>query len=52
MSCDASTTVGSAGVDGDGDRVRIVGLLRGIPTGTVCPPIRLEDTFFDFRMST
>jgi len=23
-------------------RVRIVGLLRGIPTGTVCPSISLE----------
>ena len=54
-SCDASATVGSLGVDGDGDRVRIVGLLRVIPTGptgTLCPPFRLEDAFFNFRMST
>ena len=51
-SCDASATVGSLGVDGDGDRVRIMGLLRVIPTGMVCPPIRLEDAFFDFQMST
>jgi len=29
--------------------VRIVGLPRGIPTGGVCPPIRLVNTFFDFR---
>jgi len=28
--------------------VRIVGKFRGIPTGRVCPPIRLELTFFDF----
>jgi len=28
--------------------IRIVGLPRGIPTGVVCPPIRLEDTLFDF----
>jgi len=28
--------------------VCIVGLPRGIPTGGVCPPIRLVNTFFDF----
>jgi len=34
------------------DRVRIVGLLRGIPTGVVCPPIRSEETLVDFRVPT
>jgi len=29
-----------------------VGLLRGIPTGTVWPPIRLEDTCIDSRTVT
>jgi len=31
-------------------RVRIVGALRRIPTGTVCPPIHLKGIFLDFRM--
>jgi len=29
-----------------------VGLLRGIPTGTVCPSIRLVDTLADFLRQT
>jgi len=37
--------LGLVGVEDGVSGVRIVGLLREIPTGTVCPPISLERTF-------
>ena len=40
--------LGLVGVEDGVSGVRIVGLLREIPTRKVCPPISLERTFSDF----